>query len=100
MQLWVGGGMGCSLAVGCVRCLFRLFCVTLFLPKAACHGGDVSDDSWLKWHSTLLTVLRHSRILVDAIDWIDDTRTLLQCDGNQGRGPCQKYGMASQNFIE
>ena len=24
--------------------------VTLFLPKAACHGGDVGEDSWLKWH--------------------------------------------------
>ena len=23
----------------------------IVLPRAASHGGDVGDDSWLKWHS-------------------------------------------------
>ena len=46
--------------VGCLCVLFRLF--STVSAQAASHGGDLDDDSWLKWHSTLLTVLRHSRI--------------------------------------
>ena len=46
----------------CSCVLLRLFGFTLSLPKVAGHGGDVGDDSWLKWQSTLLTVLRHSWI--------------------------------------
>ena len=64
---WVGWGLGCLLLL-CFCCLVCFDFVTLYLPKAACHGGDVRDDSWLKWHSALLTVLRHSRILADAIE--------------------------------
>ena len=56
--------LGCSLAVLVVLVvLLRLFGLSLSLPKVASHGGDVGDDSWLKWYSTLLTVLRRSRIL-------------------------------------
>ena len=50
---------------GCVCCscvLLRLCGFTLSLPKVASHGDDVGNDSWLKWQSTLLTVLRHSWI--------------------------------------
>ena len=52
-----GGAVG--VLAGCVGCscvLLRLFGFTLSLPKVASHGGDVGDDSWLKWQSTLLTV--------------------------------------------
>ena len=55
----VGVLAGC---IGCSCVLLRLFGFTLSLPKVASHGGDVGDDSWLKWQSTLLTVLRHSWI--------------------------------------
>ena len=60
---------------------------SLSLPKVTSHGGDVGDDSWLKWYSTLLTVLRHSRILSTPETCIGNTRTLLQCNGNQGSTP-------------
>ena len=64
---WVGWGLGCLLLC-CFCCLVGVDFVILYLPKEACQGGDVSDDSWLKWHEALLTVLRHSRILADAIE--------------------------------
>ena len=44
---------------------FLCFALVVWLdimPKVACHGDDVGDDFWLKWHSTFLTVLRHSWI--------------------------------------
>ena len=48
--------------VGCSCVLLRLFGLILSMPKVACHGDDVGNDSWLKWRLTLLTVLRHSWI--------------------------------------
>ena len=39
----VGVLAGC---VGCLCVLLRLFGFTLSLPKVACHGGDVGDDSF------------------------------------------------------
>ena len=61
----VSGGGAVWVLAGCVGCscvLLRLFGFTLSLPKVASHGDDVGNDSWLKWQSTLLTVLRHSWI--------------------------------------
>ena len=89
-----GGAVG--VLAGCVGCLCVLlrFGFPLSLPKVAGHGGDVGDDSWLKWQSTLLTVLRHSWICRRHI------RARLQCNGNQGRSPCPKHGLGSQNFTE
>ena len=64
----VGGGLGARWLCFLFVLVVLVVCVIRFLPKAACHGGDAGGDSWLKWLSTLLTVLRRSRILVDAID--------------------------------
>ena len=61
-----GWGLGCLLLC-CFCCVVGVDLVILYLPKEACHGGDASDDSWLKWQA-LLTVLRHSRILAYAIE--------------------------------
>ena len=58
---------GCCLGARWLCWLFSCFASVVWfyilsLPKVASHGDDVGDDSWLKWHSTLLTVLRHSWI--------------------------------------
>ena len=52
---------GCCLGARWLCWLFLCF-ASLSLPKVASHGDDVGDNSWLKWQSTLLTVLRHSWI--------------------------------------
>ena len=59
-----GGAVG--VPAGCVGCscvLLRLFGWILSMPKVACHGDDVGDDSWLKWHSTFFTVSRGASVL-------------------------------------
>ena len=62
LVFWGGAVWVLAGCVGCSCVLLRLFGFTLSLPKVASHGDDVGDDSWLKWQSTLLTVLRHSWI--------------------------------------
>ena len=62
LGFWGGAVWVLAGCVGCSCVLLRLFGFTLSLPKVASHGDDVGDDSWLKWQSTLLTVLRHSWI--------------------------------------
>ena len=56
---------GCCWGARWLCWLFLCFALVVWLdilPKVACHGDEVGDDSWLKWHSTFLTVLRHSWI--------------------------------------
>ena len=46
------GGGAVGVLAGCVGCscvLLRLLGLSPSLPKVASHGGDVGDDSWLKW---------------------------------------------------
>ena len=62
LGFWGGAVWMLAGCVGCSCVLLRLFGFTLSLPKVASHGDDVGNDSWLKWQSTLLTVLRHSWI--------------------------------------
>ena len=56
---------GCCWGARWLCCLFLCFASVVWLdilPRVACHGDEVGDDSWLKWHSTFLSVLRHSWI--------------------------------------
>ena len=86
---WVG-----AVLAGCVFCFGLLFLIhsfRMFLLKVASHGVDVVGESWLKYTCLriFLTVLR-----------LVGPRPLFQRNGHQRRSPCQKCGLASQNFLQ
>ena len=63
---------------------FELYLYTAVDSRPGPGGSrtTASCDSWLKWHSTFLTVLKAQLDLSTPEDRIGYTRALLHCNGN------------------